>query len=112
MPWGLTQTHLGEKNRFCLGTSSSLSPENGHTPAPRAVEDPQTRRGRPCLGRPWMGPEALALGRKSAGSMPPFRAVDQPLDHSSLRQMVLSHNAARESRRDFSWPVSLKRATT
>ncbi|XP_045056835.2 coiled-coil domain-containing protein 63 [Desmodus rotundus] len=27
--------------------------------------------------------------------------VDQPLDHSSLRQMVLSHNTTRESRRDL-----------
>ncbi|XP_036989334.2 coiled-coil domain-containing protein 63 [Artibeus jamaicensis] len=38
--------------------------------------------------------------------------VDQPLDHSSLRQMVLSNSATRESRRDLSWIASMKRGTS
>ncbi|KAJ8779324.1 hypothetical protein J1605_012786 [Eschrichtius robustus] len=55
------------------------------------------------------GRETLSLGRKPtpccAGfdfqtphTSPIFGTVDQPLDHSSLRQMVLSHYTARESR--------------
>ena len=35
---------------------------------------------------------------------PVFGAVEQPLDHSSLRQMVLNHYTTRESRNRDSMP--------
>lgn len=54
-----------------------------------------------ALGTHEWGREALSLGGRCAGfdfqtlhpSLTPG-AVDQPLDHSSLRQMVLSNNTA------------------
>lgn len=58
-----------------------------------------------ALGTHEWGREALSLGGRCAGfdfqtlhPSLPSGAVEQPLDHSSLRQMVLSNNISRDSR--------------
>ncbi|KAM5312729.1 coiled-coil domain-containing protein 63 [Glossophaga mutica] len=76
----------------------------------------------PQFANPFWGGTALLKSAEHPKVIPPvFGAdpfsdrldeADQPLDHSSLRQMVLSHNTMRESRRELSWAASLKRGTT
>ncbi|XP_036907983.1 coiled-coil domain-containing protein 63 [Sturnira hondurensis] len=76
----------------------------------------------PHFANPFWGGATLLKSAEPLKVLPPvlgadpfsdrLEEVDQPLDHGSLRQMVLSHSTARESRRELSWAASLKRGTT